>query len=159
MNVNLVISRVLLFAVLSIGGWVAVFGGIADMRKADRRRRRNTGKVVEIAERTELRKHRVNRSQQHRSYEYTVTLYNPVVAFNVEGREYRLKCLHTCLRDETTVGETVDILYDDDCPQGFLIERVVQRERKRAAFEISVGIAWIIASLVATVLIFRGVRR
>ena len=34
MNVQLVITRVILFAGLSIGGWVAVFGGIADMRKA-----------------------------------------------------------------------------------------------------------------------------
>ena len=158
MNVQLVITRVILFAGLSIGGWVAVFGGIADMRKADRRRRRTTGRVVEIATRTERRKRRVNRSQQHRSYEYTVTLYNPVLAFNVEGREYRLKCLYTCLRDEVSVGETVDILYEDDRPQQYRIERVVQRERKGAAFEISIGIAWIIASLVVTFALLKGVR-
>ena len=158
MNLQLVITRVILFAGLSIGGWVAVFGGIADMRKADRCRRRTTGRVVEIAERTEHRKRRVNRSQQHRSYEDTVTLYNPVLAFNVEGREYRLKCLYTCLRDEVSVGETVDILYEDDRPQQYRIERVVQRERKGTAFEISIGIAWIIASLVVTFALLKGVR-
>ena len=38
------------------------------------------------------------------------------------------------------------------------IERVVQRERKGAAFEISIGIAWIIASLVVTFALLKGVR-
>ena len=110
---------------LSIGGWVAVLKGIVDVRKADRRRRRTTGTVVEIATRTERRKHRVNRPQQHRVYEYMITQYYPVVVFSAEGKVYRLECPHTCLKHELSVGETVDILYEDDHPQRFQIDRVL----------------------------------
>ena len=159
MNLNWLVSRAFIFAVLSFGGWVAVFGGIVDVRRVDRRRRRTTGTVVEIVERTERRKRRVNNPRQHRTHEYTVTLYNPVIAFNVEGRDYRLKCLYTCLKDELSVGETVDILYDDGQPQQYRIDRVLERERKGSVHEILIGIAWIIVSLIVTFALFRGARR
>ena len=83
------------------------------------------GVIVGFAE----ERHRyAHRHGKVRSTHY-VTVYYPIVRFQVDGVEYKLKSTGIVPRDKFPVGQSVDLLYDPNNPSHFHLDRGDMEER------------------------------
>lgn len=134
------IKYLILYLVTSSLGWIWVIMGISTIRACaktrEQERARATATVVDM-----ISEKKVSRS--HRNHSRVVrTVWHPVVEFTVEGRQYRLQNPSDLLRDEFSVGQTVDIIYDADDPTHFDFESVLEHDVRAAKCFIAVGLVW-----------------
>lgn len=129
----------ILYIVLSSLGWIWVIMGISTLRDLgkvqEQERARTTAKVVDL-----IREDRRVRSGRFRTVIRTV--WHPVVAFQVDSRQYRIQSAASMMRDDLRVGEEVDILYDADDPTQFHFHRSVEHDARAAKIFIVVGLVW-----------------
>lgn len=95
------------------------------LRKAERRRARAPGTVVEMA-----------RHVSHGNGGTSVS-WNPVVEFEYEGRKVTLESEDSVSRRKYYEGQSVEVLYDPDDPSCFGIEG---NESQRLLYRIMLGV-------------------
>ena len=123
-----------LFVVFFSGTWGLVGAiflavGIAlrrsALRKAERRRARASGTVVEVA-----------RHVSHSDSSTSVS-WNPVVEFEYEGRRVTLESEDGVSRRKYYEGQSVEVLYDPDDPSCFGIEG---NDSQRLLYRVMLGV-------------------
>ena len=136
-----------LFPLLSVGGFALVGIGLSGFRKAskqaERERVRASGTVVDMVKRLSLGRGK------------PLTAWHPVVEFRVEGQTLRYESREGYLTGQFKVGECVDILYDADDPSRYHLEKLVEWEAKGDKITIVVGILWVVVAGIIALLMSR----
>ena len=121
-------ALIITLGVLALAGLFALIEALGDRRAWRRReeteRARTTGTLVGLS----AKRHR-HGSVRNRNRRF-VTVYYPIVSFQVDGVEYRLESADIVPRDEYQVGQSVDLLYDPDDPTHFHLDRGDLKERR-----------------------------
>ena len=123
------LALIITLGILALVGLFGLIEALGDRRKWRRRedaeRTRTMGVIVGFAEERHRYAHRHGRV---RSTHY-VTVYYPIVRFQVDGVEYKLKSTGIVPRDKFPVGQAVDLLYDPNNPTQFHLDRGDMEER------------------------------
>ena len=113
-----------IFALAGLFGLIEALGNRRVWRRREEAERtRTTGVVVGFVE----ERHRY-RSGKSLNAHY-VTVYYPIVRFQADGVEYKLKCTSIVPRNKFQKGQAVDLLYDPDNPTHFHLDRGDMEER------------------------------
>lgn len=138
--------------ILALAGLFGLIESLYARRKWRRReqaeRTRTTGVVVGFAE----ERHRHGKIK-NRNVHY-ITVYRPIVRFQVDDVEYRLKSDGIVPRDEFPVGQTVDLLYDSSNPTHFHLDRGNLEERSTKG-TIIFALIWLICAVIALLICAR----
>ncbi len=110
------------------------------LRKAERRRARASGTVVELA-----------RHVSHSDGRTSVS-WNPVVEFEYEGRRVTLESEDGVSRRQYYEGQSVEVLYDPDDPACFGIEGN-QTQRRVYRVMLGIGAGCVAVAVVAALLV------
>lgn len=143
-------------AVIITLGLMALFGLLGLIESLESRRAwqnreafertRTTGTIVGFAE--ERRRYRNGRSPIAHYY----TVCYPIVRFQVDGTEYKLKSTRIVPRDKCHEGQAVDLLYDSNNPTHFHLDQGDMEERSTWG-AIVFALAWLTCALAAIALI------
>ena len=145
-----ILNQLIVYAIISFGGWLFAYIGIAGIREA--RKRQDAENAITTARVVEHVKHQ-KRSRQVRSHVYTVyTYWRAVLEFDAEGRHYRLEGV--VQEGKPAVGETVDIWYDPKDPTHFHQEGQLERGLRNDAIVAVLGVLWGILSVFFTMKVF-----
>ena len=107
-----------IFALAGLFGLIEALGYRRALRRREEAERtRTTGVVVGFVE----DRHRY-RSRRSLNAHY-VTVYYPIVRFQADGVEYKLKCTSIVPRDKYQEDQPVDLLYDPNNPTHFHLDR------------------------------------
>jgi len=116
-------AAVIALGLFALFGLFALIEALGDRRKRrrmeDAERARTVGVIVDYAEERHRHSHRHG---QVRSTRY-VTIYYPIVHFQVDGTEYKLKSTSFVPREEYRESQAVDLLYDPNNPTHFHLDR------------------------------------
>ena len=140
-------ALIITLGVMALAGLFALIEALGDRRAWRRReeteRARTTGTLVGLS----AKRHR-HGSVRNRNRRF-VTVYYPIVSFQVDGVEYRLESVDIVPRNEYQEGQSVDLLYDPDDPTHFHLDRGDLKERStRDAIIIAlVGLTGALAAL------------
>ena len=140
-------ALIITLGVVALAGLFALIEALGDRRAWRRReeteRARTTGTLVGLS----AKRHR-HGSVRNRNRCF-VTVYYPIVSFQVDGVEYRLESVDIVPRNEYQEGQSVDLLYDPDDPTHFHLDRGDLKERStRDAIIIAlVGLTGALAAL------------
>ena len=149
------IQMLIVFTLVSFTGWIFVYGGISNLRKLKKQREEEriftTGRVVEVVKAQKV--YRTGR--RFRRHNAVHTFWSPVVEFAVESHLYRLQAGYKTQEETLRVGETVDILYNENDPSRFHLKEQEERDKHAGRYFIVLGIIWIIISAVITPPMFR----
>lgn len=131
-----------LFPLLSVGGFALVGIGLSGFRKAskqaERERVRASGTVVDMVKHLSLGRGK------------PLTAWHPVVEFRVEGQTLRHESRDGYLSGQFTIGERVELLFDADDPSRYHLEKLAEWEATGDRITIVVGILWVvIAGIIA----------
>ena len=123
------LALIITLGILTLVGIFGLIEALGDRRKWRRRedaeRTRTMGVIVDFAE----ERHRyAHRHGKVRSTHY-VTVYYPIVHFQADSAEYKLKSTGIVPRDKYQVGQPVDLLYDPNNPTHFHLDRGDMEER------------------------------
>lgn len=145
-----ILNQLIVYAIISFGGWLFAYIGIAGIREA--RKRQDAENAITTARVVEHVKYQ-KRSRQVRSHVYTVyTYWRAVLEFDAEGRHYRLEGV--VQEGKPAVGETVDIWYDPKDPTHFHQEGQLERGLRNDAIVAVLGVLWGILSVFFTMKVF-----
>ena len=115
------LALIITLGIFALFGLLALIENIYDRHKWHRREQaehaRTTGVIVGFAE----ERHRHGKVR-NRNVHY-VTVYYPIVLFQVDGVEYVLKSTSIVPRDIFPEGQSVDLLYDLNNPIHFHLDR------------------------------------
>lgn len=122
-------ALIITLGIFAIAGLFALFEPLGDrskwLKREEAERTRTTGVIVGFAE----ERHRyAHRHGKVRSTHY-VTVYYPIVRFQVDGVEYKLKSTGIVPRDKYKIGQSVDLLYEPNNPTHFHLDRGDMEER------------------------------
>ena len=136
--------------ILAMAGLFALIEALGDRRAWRRReeaeRTRTTGVIMGFAE--ERHRHHSNRSP----IAHYITVYYPIVRFQVNGVEYQLKSAEIVPRDQYREGRSVELLYDPNDPAHFHLDRGDLQERS-ARGTVIFALAWLACALAAMALL------
>ena len=145
------LNRLIVYAIISFGGWLFACIGVSGIREARKRREAEnavtTAKVVEHVK-YQKRSRRRARSCVNTYYSY----WRAVLEFDAEGRHYRLEGV--VQEGKPAVGETVDIWYDPNDPTHFHQEGQLERWLRNDAIVTVLGVLWGILSVFFTMNVF-----
>lgn len=145
-----ILNQLIVYAIISFGGWLFAYIGIAGIREA--RKRQDAENAITTARVVEHVKYQ-KRSRQVRSHVYTVyTYWRAVLEFDAEGRHYRLEGV--VQEGKPAVGETVDIWYAPKDPTHFHQEGQLERGLRNDAIVAVLGVLWGILSVFFTMKVF-----
>ena len=123
------LALIITLGILALVGLFGLIEALGDRRKWRQReyaeRNRTMGVIVDFAEEQHRYAHRHGKV---RSTHY-VTVYYPIVRFQVDGVEYKLKSTGIVSRDKYQVGQPVDLRYDPNNPTHFHLDRGDMEER------------------------------
>ena len=139
-----------IFVVAGLFGLIEALGDRSKwLKREETERTRTTGVIVGIAE----ERHRYRRRRSlNAPY---VTVYYPIVRFQVDGVEYELKIASIVPRDKYPGGQSVDLLYDPNNPNHFHLDRGDAQERSNRG-TIIFALVWL-AIAVATIVVLLSV--
>ena len=147
------LALIITLGIFALFGLLALIENIYDRHKWHRREQaehaRTTGVIVGFAE----ERHRHGKVR-NRNVHY-VTVYYPIVLFQVEGAEYELKSTSFVARDKYPEGQSVDLLYDPNNPTHFHLDRGDMEERSTRGAIIFV-LVWLTIA-VATIIVLLSV--
>ena len=147
---NPIFVTVLVGFMTSLGGWIFLYIGLTDLRDARKRqeaeRRRATAKVVDVV----AHKHTVRNTRRRLPRKISVTVWKPVVEFDVEDRTYRVESPEPFEKGELPVGSSEEVLYDPEDPTHFHLERIGRLDFHKAWFCVGIGIATLVFAAFAT---------
>ena len=136
-----------LFPLLSVGGFALVGIGLSGFRKAgeqaERERVRASGTVVDMVKHLSLGRGK------------PLTAWHPVVEFQAEGQILRYESRDGYMSGQFKVGERVDLLYDADDPSRYHLEKMAEWEAAGDKITIMVGILWVVVAGVIAFLVSR----
>lgn len=136
-----------IFAIAGLFGLIEALGDRGKwLKREEAERARTTGIIVGFAE----EQHRYRRSRSPRAH--YVTVYYPIVRFQADCVEYKLKSTSIVPRDEYPEGQSVDLLYDPNNPNHFRLDRGDAQERSTRG-TIIFALVWLACSLVAIALL------
>ena len=142
------LSHVAVYAIISLGGWLFAYMGIAGIRETRRRWKAETavttGKVVEHVKYQKLSRRRRRR--------HVYTYWRGVVEFDAEGRHYRLEGV--VQHGKPAVGETVELWYDPDDPTHFHQKGDLERWFHSDCITTVIGVLWAMLSVLLTMEVF-----
>lgn len=143
-------ALIVTLGIVALAGLFALIEALGDRRAWRRReeaeRARTTGVLVGFTE----KQHRY-RTGRPRITHY-VTVYYPIVSFQVDGVEYKLESADIVPRNEYLEGQSVDLLYDSDDPTHFHLDRGDLKERSTRD-AIIIALVWLTGALVALALL------
>ena len=134
-----------IFALACLFGLIEALGGRRVWRRREEAERtRTTGVVVGFVE----ERHRY-RSGKSLNAHY-VTVYYPIVRFQADGVEYKLKCTSIVPRDKFQEDQAVDLLYDPNNPTHFHLDRgnMEDRSTRGAIIFAAVFLTCVVATIV-----------
>ena len=142
--------KLIVYAIISFGGWLFAYIGIAGIREARKRQEVETAiTTANVVEHVKYQK----RSRQVRSHVYTVyTYWRAVLEYDAEGRHYRQEGV--VQEGKPAVGETVDIWYDPNDPTRFHQKGQLERGLHNDAIVAVLGVLWGILSVYLTMKVF-----
>ena len=143
-------ALIVTLGVLALAGLFALIEALGDRcawrMREEAERARTTGVIVDFAE--ERHRYRAGRAR----ITHYVTVYYPIVSFQVDGLEYKLESADIVPRDEYQEGQSVDLLYDSDDPTHFHLDRGGLKERSTRD-AIIIALVWLTGALAALVLL------
>ena len=147
-------ALIIALGIIALAGLSALIESLADRRAWLRReaseRVRTTGILVGF----DVRHHHY-RSVRHRKRN-TVTVYYPIVVFQADGVEYRLKSVDTVPRKQYREGQPVDLLYDSEDPTRFHLD-LGGRQEQSTRDAVVIALIWLAGTLTAlAVLVLKG---
>lgn len=146
-----ILNPLIVYAIISFGGWLLAYIGIAGIREA--RKRQAVENAVATASVVEHVKYQKRSRRRVRSHVYTVyTYWRAVLEFDAAGRHYRLEGV--VQEGKPAVGETVDIWYDPNDPTHFHQEGQLERGLCNDAIVAVLGVLWGILSVFFTMKVF-----
>ena len=146
-----ILNPLIVYAIISFGGWLFAYIGIAGIREA--RKRQAVENAVATASVVEHVKYQKRSRRRARSHVYTVyTYWRAVLEFDAAGRHYRLEGV--VQEGKPAVGETVDIWYDPNDPTHFHQEGQLERGLRNDAIVAVLGVLWGILSVYFTMKVF-----
>ena len=120
-------AMIITLAIFALAGLFGLIESLGDRRKwlgrEEDERTRTTGVIVGFAEERHRYRHRKPLKVHY------VTVYYPIVRFQVDGVEYELKGAEIVPRDKFREGQEVDLLYDSSNPTHFHLDRGDVEER------------------------------
>ena len=139
------LTGLVIFAVVSAGGWAILWMGIrgafATRTRYERERSRAAGHVDKVTARVQ----RYGRNNRR-------TVYYAEVSFRAEGRAYRLECPDGLWEGAATEGDEVDVLFDPDDPARFHLALFEESDRRSNVYMMLVGGVWLLVSLALALL-------
>lgn len=145
-------AAVIALGLFALFGLFALIEALGDRRKwrrmEDAERARTVGVIVDYAEE---RHHHSHRHGQVRSTRY-VTVYYPIVRFQVDGTEYKLKSTSFVPREEYRESQAVDLMYDPNNPTHFHLDRGDVEDRSTRGTTIF-ALVWLTIAVVAIVVL------
>ena len=121
------LALIITLGIFAIAGLFGLFEALGDRRKWLKReaaeRTHTTGVIVGFAE----ERHRYRRRRS--PIAHYVTVYYPIVHFQADGVDYKLKCTSIVPRDKYLEGQPVDLLYDPNNPTHFHLDRGDMEDR------------------------------
>ena len=149
MNSSLLALTIAL-CILALIGLLCFIEALWDRRAWHKReeaeRVRTTGVLVGFVE--EQRRYS---SAQHPIAHYVI-VYHPIVLFQVDGVEYKLKSAETIPREKYREGQSLELLYDSTSPTHFHLDRGDMHERSTRGAVIFAPV-WMTCALIAIALI------
>lgn len=146
-------ALIVTLGILALAGLFALIESLYDRRRRRRReeaeRARATGVLVGFAEEQHRHRHRKPMKVHY------VTVYRPIVRFQVDGVEYKLKSDGIVPRDQFQEGQPVDLLYDPDNPAHFHLDRGDVEERSTRG-AVVFALAWLACALAAIALLLHS---
>ena len=143
-------ALIVTLGIVALAGLFALIEALGDRRAWRRReeaeRARTMGTLVGFSS----KRHR-HGSVRRRNRRF-VTVYYPIVSFQVDGLEYKLESADIVPRDEYQEGQSVDLLYDSDDPTHFHLDRGGLKERSTRD-AIIIALVWLTGALAALVLL------
>lgn len=142
------LALIITLGIMAIFGLFGLIEALEDRRKWHRREQaehaRTTGVIVGFAE----ERHRHGKVR-NRNVHY-VTVYYPIVRFQADGAEYKVKSTSNIPRDKYNEGQTVDLLYDPNNPTYFHLDRgdMEYRSTRGAIIFVLVWLTIVVASIV-----------
>ncbi len=146
---NLNLYRLIVYAIISFGGWLFAYIGISGIHES--RKRQEAESAVTTAKVVEHVKYQ-KRSHRHRGRRQVYTYWRAVLEFDAEGRHYRLEGV--VQEGKPAVGETVDIWYDPNDPTHFHQKGQPEQWIRNDAIVAVLGVLWGILSVFFTMKVF-----
>lgn len=144
-----ILNQLIVYAIISFGGWLFAWIGIAGIREARKRQKAETAvTTAKVVEHVKYQKR--SRSRRHQSHVYTY--WRAVLEFDAEGRHYRLEGV--VQEGKPAVGEMVDIWYDPKDPTHYHQEGQLERGLRNDAIVAALGVVWGILSVFITMNVF-----
>lgn len=147
------LAVIITLGIFAIAGLFALFEALGErskwLKREEVERSRTTGVIVGFAE----ERHRYRRRRSLNAHYGTV--YYPIVRFQVDGVEYKLKCTSIVPRDKYPEGQAMDLLYDPNNPTHFHLYRGDMKERSNRG-TIIFALVWL-AIAVATIVVLLSV--
>lgn len=144
------LAVIVTLSIVALAGLFALIEALGDRRTWRRReeaeRARTTGVLVGFA----AKQHRYGKVQNRNRH--FVTVYHPIVHFQVDGVEYKLESADIVPRDKYPEGQSVDLLYDPDAPTHFHLDRGDLQERSTRGTVIFT-LVWLACALAAIALL------
>ena len=146
-----VFSQLIIYAIISFGGWLFACIGVSGIREARKRREaENAVTTAKVVEHVKYQKRSRKRARSHVNTYFTY--WRAVMEFDAEGRHYRLEGV--VLEGKPAVGEKVNIWYDPDDPTHFHQEGQLERGLRNDAIVAALGVLWGILSVFFTMNVF-----
>lgn len=147
------LAVIITLGIFALAGLFALFEALGDrskwLKREEVERSRTTGVIMGFAE----ERHRYRRRRSLNAH--YVTVYYPIVRFQADGVEYKLKCTSIVPRDKYPEGRSVDLLYDPNNPTHFHLDRGDAQERSNRG-TIIFALVWL-AIAVATIVVLLSV--
>ena len=140
---NPYLKFLILYAVISVGGWLFVCIGISGIRQTRKRQAAETAVTTATVVDVVRYQHR-RRSSKGRRISYH-TYWRSVVEYEVDGRQYRLEAMR--LYGKPDVGDTIDIWYNPDDPSQFHQKGQLEMFLRNDCLTAALGAAWGILSI------------
>ena len=138
------LAVIITLGIFVIAGLFALIEALGDqskwLKREEAERTRTTGVIVGFAE----ERHRYRRRRSLNAH--YVTVHFPIVHFQVDDVEYRLKSRGIVPRDKFREGQSVDLLYDPNNPTHFHLDRRDTEERS-ARGTIIFALVWLTCTL------------
>ena len=142
-------ALIVTLGIVALAGLFALIEALGDRRAWRRReeaeRARTTGVFVGFS--AKRHRHGSVRSLNRR----LVTVYYPIVSFQVDGVEYKLESADIVPRNEYLEGQSVNLLYDSDDPTHFHLDRGDLKEQSTRD-AIIIALVWLTGVLVSLAL-------
>jgi len=147
------LALIITLGIFVIAGLFGLIESLGDRSKWIKReeveRNRTTGVIVGFAE----ERHRYRRRRSLNAH--YVTVYYPIVRFQADGVDYKVKSASIVPRDKYPEGQSVDLLYDPNKPTHFHLDRGDAQERSNRG-TIIFALVWLTIA-VATIIVLLSV--